>query len=179
MTPAAGKDNSTSVCLHPGDRTVWWGSYSGRTQFFFWPQRKGCPLAVVTKEGHADSKCCTVCEPLSCVELWNFRVEELVGLQEVSVNPWHSCDPRNFPWNALGHHWRILEVNGYTEGSEILEQLGRAELLKAWLRRGLGIGRCWGRLNLWRFRGYLGNLSQPEWRLEITDAKERLVSIYS
>ena len=35
VTPAAGKDNSTSVCLHPGDRTVWWGLYSGRTQIFF------------------------------------------------------------------------------------------------------------------------------------------------
>ena len=90
----------------------------------------------VSKEGHADSKCCTVCEPLSCVELWNFRVEELVEwpelhiwLQEICVNPWHSCGPP----------CRILEVNGYTEGSEILEQLGRAELLKAWLRR-LGAG---------------------------------------
>ena len=77
---------------------------------------------------------------LSCVELWNFRVEELVEwpvmtwwLQEICVNPWHSCDP------PATWHCRILEVNGYTEGSEILEQLGRAELLKAWLRR-LGAG---------------------------------------
>ena len=119
---------------------------------------------LVTKEGMPFG-CCH----MLCFERRTCRFQMLYGLWTPKLRWTVEFSSRRTCWTSrsisksmaflwhplhLWHHWRILEVNGYTEGSEILEQLGRAELLKAWLRR-LGAGD-WEMLclNLWRFHDY-------------------------